>query len=78
MRTIKVTLELEPAVAAGLKRFAEKVYHSDAAAVLYAHVAKEIRDNQTSQILGGLAALESALTDAGVKSWPWVETGRAP
>ena len=75
MSTVTVTLRLEPIAAAGLKRFAEKVSHEQARSVLYAHVAATIRDNQSHDILVALDALDRALSDAGVRSWPWVETG---
>lgn len=73
---VNVTLELDPGQAAGLKRFAEKVSHSDAMAVLYPHVKRDVRSEQATEIIAAFAALERALGDAGIKSWPWVESGR--
>jgi hypothetical protein len=72
---ITVNLTLSPVQAAGLKRFAEKVTHDDALAVLYPHVAPELRSDQAYTILNAFARLESDLADAGVRSWPWIETG---
>jgi hypothetical protein len=74
---MKITVELRPENAAGLKRFAEKVSHADAMAVLYAHVKRDIRDDQASQIIEAFGVLEKALADAEVASWPWIETGRS-
>lgn len=76
MSTITVTLNLDPVAAAGLKRFAEKVSHEQARSVLYAHVAATVRDNQSHDILEALEVLDRALSDAGVRSWPWIETGK--
>lgn len=71
MKTI--TLELTDAQAAGLKRFADKSGWTEARAVLYGHVRKELRDEQTSTIIAALAVLERALAD--VNTWPWLENG---
>lgn len=71
----RITVELTADQAAGLKRFAEKVGHSDALAVLYGHVSKDIRDEQAHSIICGFAALEKALAD--VPTFPWIETGVA-
>lgn len=73
---VKITLELEPCQAAGLLRFADKVYHADAMAVLYTHVSKDIRDEQASQIMAAFSSLDRALQKAGIASWPWIETGQ--
>jgi len=72
---MRIILELDPAQAAGLKRFAEKVSHDNAMAVLYPHVRKEVRDDQAYAIVDAFSALDRALADAGARSWPWVETG---
>jgi hypothetical protein len=74
---ITVTLTLSPEQAAGLKRFAEKITHDDALAVLYPHVASELRSDQAYTILNAFARLETALADAGARSWPWIESGVA-
>lgn len=76
-RTLRITVELTPEQAAGLKRFAEKVGHSDAKAVLYPHLKPSLRDDQAYEIIYAFSAVEKALSDAGVTSWPWIETGRA-
>ncbi len=70
-----VSLELSREAAAGLRRFADKVGHSDAAAVLYPHVKAEIRDEQAYAIVEAFGLLQRALADAGVATWPWIETG---
>lgn len=74
---ITLTLELTADAAAALKRFAEKVTFEEAAAVLYPHVKAEIRSDQASQIISAFAQLDTALADAHVSSWPWIDTGRA-
>lgn len=74
---ITLTLELTPAAAAALKRFAEKVTFQVATAVLYPHVDAAIRADQASQIVSAFAQLDTALSDAHVSSWPWIDTGRA-
>jgi hypothetical protein len=74
---VTVTLELEPEQAAGLQRFAEKAGHAEAMAVLYPHVPKNVRAEQAHDILAALAELQAALTDARVRTWPWIESGRA-
>jgi hypothetical protein len=74
--TVRLTLELSPSQAAGLKRFAEKVTHADAMAVLYPQRPREQRADQAYEILDAFAALERLLDEAGVHSWPWIETGR--
>jgi hypothetical protein len=67
---------LTPQQAAGLKRFADKVTHSDAMAVLYPHVGRDLRSEQAYAIVGAFSAIEVALGEAGVNSWPWIETGQ--
>lgn len=73
---IRLTVELTPESAAALKRFAEKVSYEQASAVLYTHVAADIRAEQTHSILVALATLNEALTEANVRTWPWIDTGR--
>jgi hypothetical protein len=75
-RQITVTFELPAEAAAGLKRFAEKVSRDQAKEVLYAHVPSELREDQAAEIIRGFAILEQALSDVGVHSWPWIESGR--
>jgi hypothetical protein len=75
MSTVTITLNLDPGVAAGLKRLAEKVSYEQASAMLYPHVNADIRANQAHAILIGLATLDEALADAEVRSWPWIDTG---
>jgi hypothetical protein len=74
--TVTITLNLDPGVAAGLKRFAEKVSFEQASAVLYPHVHADIRANQAHAILIALDQLDKALCDAEVRSSPWIDTGR--
>ena len=73
---MKITIELTPEQAAGLKRFAEKVGHSDAMEVLYPHRPREQRSEQAYEIIHAFDAVNVALAEADVASWPWVETGR--
>jgi hypothetical protein len=73
---VTISLELTPEQAAGLKRFADKIAHSDAMAVLYPHVKREIREEQAYAIVESFSALEKALVAARVRDWPWIETGR--
>jgi hypothetical protein len=75
MSTVTITLNLDPQAAAGLKRFAEKVSHEQAKAVLYGHVSADLKSEQASQILGAFEMLNRALSDVEVRSWPWIETG---
>ena len=75
--TRTITLELSDEQAAGLARFADKSGFAEAKAVLYAHVRKELREDQASTILAALGILERALAASGVRTWPWVETGEA-
>lgn len=74
-RRFSITLELTADQAAGLLRFADKSGHDDALRVLYAHRPREQRSEQASQICAALIELQKALENAGVRSWPWVETG---
>jgi hypothetical protein len=71
--TVTVTLNLDPGVAAGLMRFAEKASFEMASAVLR---PSDIRNDQAHAILIGLAALERALADADVHTFPWIDTGK--
>lgn len=73
--TVTLTVELTAAQAAGLKRFADKSGWTEARAVLYGHVRKDVLDEQTSSIIAALSTLSDALAD--VDTWPWIETGRA-
>lgn len=74
---ITVTLQLSAEQAAAMLRFAEKSGHHEALQVLYAHIPQPVRDEQASQVCQALSVLERALSDAGARAWPWVETGRA-
>jgi hypothetical protein len=74
---ITVTLGLSADHAAALHRFADKADYQAAQAVLYPHVDPELRANQAHQIMAATVVLQRALEDAGVRGWPWVETGRA-
>jgi hypothetical protein len=74
--TVTITLNLDPACAAGLKRFADKVRHPDAMAVLYPHVAKDVRCEQAYQIIQAFEVITRALADADVRDWPWIESGK--
>lgn len=74
---VRITLELTPAQAAGLKRFAEKSDFTDAMDVLYPHLARNLRADQAHTIIEALALIESALSEAEVSTWPWIDTGRA-
>lgn len=77
MSEVTISLTLPAGAAAGLKRFAEKVSHSDAMVVLYPHVSKETRTDQAYEIMDAFAAIDKALADAHVSIWPWIESGRA-
>jgi hypothetical protein len=76
MSDVTVTLELTAEQAAGLRRFADKSGWSEAMAVLYGHVRKDLREQQASAIISALAVLENALAEAEVATFPWIETGR--
>jgi hypothetical protein len=73
---MRLTLNLTDTQAAALKRFAEKVSLDQTASVLYPHLSKELRADQAYEILYAFAALDDALGNANVHSWPWIETGR--
>ncbi len=73
---IVVRLELRPDLAAALHRLADKTDYQAAQSVLYPHVDSELRADQASQIIEATSILQRALEDAGVRGWPWVETGR--
>jgi hypothetical protein len=75
-KAVRITLELEPGQAAGLLRYADKIGHSDAMGVLYGHLTHEMRSEQASEILTAFSRLEMALLNAGVCSFPWIETGQ--
>ena len=74
---VKITVELEPVLAAALMRLCKKFGHSDAAAYLYPHVGAELRKTQAYNMVYATSAVEKALAAAGVNDWPWVETGSA-
>lgn len=74
---MKVELTLTPEEAAGLCRFADKVSREMTLAVLYAHLPDALRDEQAFHIVDAFRKLEEALGNAGVRTWPWLETGRA-
>lgn len=76
MSTVTVTLNLDPACAAGLKRFADKITHGDAMAVLYPHRPKALRDEQAYQIIQAFEVITRALVDARISDFPWIETGQ--
>ena len=76
MSTVTVTLNLDPASAAGLKRFADKITHGDAMAVLYPHRPKALRDEQAYQIIQAFEVITRALVDARISDFPWIETGQ--
>lgn len=73
---ITITVELEDVEAAGLLRFADKVTHDDAMSVLAPHLPKPQRVEQAYNIIHGFSRLQDALQEAGVRSWPWSDTGR--
>ena len=75
--TVSITVELPPDQAAALARICDKFCWSDADQYLYPHVAKDIRHEQSYQMMHALVRLEKALVQAGVRAWPWVETGSA-
>ena len=74
---LQITLTIEPAAAAALHRLADKLGHSDAMQFLYPHLPRELRSNQAYEMVGACGVLQKALADAGVGSWPWIETGVA-
>jgi len=74
--SVTIIVTLTPEQAAGIKRFAEKVSHSDAMAVLYPHIPQPLRSDQAYQIMEAFGVIDHALTDAAVRSWPWIETGK--
>lgn len=73
-RSVTLTVELTPELAAALKWVAEKLTHDDCMQHTYAHRPKEERVERAYEMLDALREIEKAL-DA-VRSWPWIETGR--
>lgn len=73
----RITLELAPDAAAALCRFMEKMTFSMARDVIYGHNPKDLQEDQAYQIVHACSTVHQALTDAGVRGWPWVDTGRA-
>lgn len=76
-KTVRIVLELEADLAAALHRFMDKANYAMARAVLYPHVAADIRADQAREIMEVTAQVQKALEDSGVSGWPWVETGKA-
>jgi len=72
---LAVEVEFSAEEAAALKRFAQKSNREHALSVLYAHVAKPIREEQASAVLSAFVQLERALE--GVSTFPWIESGQA-
>jgi hypothetical protein len=73
---IRLTIELTPDQAAGLRRFADKTGFEEAMAVLYPHVAHNTRAEQAHTILTAVGKIDAALEEAEVSAWPWIDTGR--
>lgn len=73
-RSVTVTVELRPELAAALKWIAEKLTHDDCTQHTYAHRPKEERIERAYEMLDALREVEKAL--GHVRSWPWIETGR--
>jgi hypothetical protein len=67
---------LTPGEAAGLKRLADKTGLSEAMAILYPHIDKEIKGDQAREILRALANIHKALETMNVSSFPWIDCGR--
>jgi hypothetical protein len=74
-KSVTVTLTLEPAAAAALHRLCEKVTHSDCMQYLYPHLPRELRSDQAYEMVAASSKVHTALSEAGVSSWPWIETG---
>ena len=74
-KRIVLRVELTPGEAAGLKRLADKTGWSQATAVLYPHIDKEIRGDQTREILRALECIHEALEALSVYSFPWIDCG---
>jgi hypothetical protein len=75
-KSVTLYVELTPGEAAGLKRLADKTGWSEAMAVLYPHLDKEIRSDQAREILRALAHVHEALETMNVSSFPWIDCGR--
>lgn len=76
MATITITVTLEPAEACALHRLCDKIGHSDAMAYLYPHIPRDVRSDQAYEMVHACAAVQTALEEAHVRHWPWIETGR--
>jgi hypothetical protein len=75
--SVTITLTLEPDSAAALHRLTDKLSHTDAMQFLYAHLPRELRSAQAYDMVRACSVLQSALEDAGVRHFPWTETGAA-
>jgi hypothetical protein len=76
VKDIILRVDLTPGEAAGLKRLADKTGWSEAMAVLYPHIDREVRGDQAREILGALAKVHEALENVNVSSFPWIGCGR--
>jgi hypothetical protein len=72
---VNVTVTLEPGAAAALHRLCDKFGHDDAMRLLYPHLPRELRSDQAYEMVGAAGVVQKALEDAGVRHWPWIETG---
>ena len=76
VKGITLRVDLTLGEAAGLKRLADKTGWSEAMAVLYPHVDKDVRGDQAREILRALAHIHEALETVNVFSFPWIDCGR--
>ena len=74
-KDIILRVQLTPGEAAGLKRFADETGWSEAMAVLYPHIDREIRGGQARQILRALSRVQEGLEALEVSSFPWIDCG---
>lgn len=77
VRAVTITLVLDADQAAALHRLADKADYQMAQSVLYPHVDPELRADQAREMMCACTQLQKAIEDAGVRGWPWIETGHA-
>jgi hypothetical protein len=76
-KIVTLTVELSPEQAAALCRLTDKTAFSEAMAVLYPHLPRELRVDQAGHIMQACSRVHEALGELHVSAWPWIDTGRA-
>jgi malic enzyme len=77
MKTVRITAELTAEQAAALARLCDKFAHEDGKSYLFPHISADVREEQCYQMVHATAVVYKALREAGVSTWPWIDTGAA-